>query len=150
MGTVRSQIEHLVKEHSQPWEHRCKQFTCETGRSRPWVHPSLTLFKGWQPHRKHLYLEIAAFGVLGEPWFSERGKWFLLCYQVGTATLLGRSKASCCCLSLHLPIEFTDVLAAVQQIFGWSQTKLVPESWIINIKIFTIWEHIVEPLFFLC
>jgi len=71
MGTVRSQIEHLVKEHSQPWEHRCKQFTCETGRSRPWVHPSLTLFKGWQPKGKYLYLEIVSFGSFSAgpyPW----------------------------------------------------------------------------------
>jgi len=59
--------EHLVQGRSQPWEHRWKQFTSVTRRGGPRVRPSLTLFKGWQPHRKHLYLEIAAFGVLGEP-----------------------------------------------------------------------------------
>jgi len=35
-GTVTSwsepMIEHLVKGHGQPWEHRCKQFTCATRR----------------------------------------------------------------------------------------------------------------------
>lgn len=36
-------IEHLVRWHSQPWEHRCEQFTCMTR-----VHHSLTSFTGWQ------------------------------------------------------------------------------------------------------
>ena len=42
MGIFKSQpepvIEHLVKGHSQPWEHRWKQFTCATRRGGPWVH----------------------------------------------------------------------------------------------------------------
>jgi len=36
MGTAQSRpepvIQHLVRGHSQPWEHRWKKFTCVTGR----------------------------------------------------------------------------------------------------------------------
>ena len=53
MEIIRSQpesvIEHLVKGHSQSWEHRWDQFTCVTRQGGPWAHPSLTSFKGWQP-----------------------------------------------------------------------------------------------------
>lgn len=53
MGTVWSQpksmIEHLVKACDQLCKHWCEQFTCVTGKSGLWVHPSLTSSKGWQP-----------------------------------------------------------------------------------------------------
>jgi len=71
MGTVRSQheqvIEHLVKGHSQQWEHRLKQFTCVTRREGHWLHPSLTSFKGLQLQGKLLCSKVAFFGVFGEP-----------------------------------------------------------------------------------
>lgn len=64
LGHSLNQWEHLVKGHSQTWEHRQRQFTYVT----------LTSFKCWQLQGKDLYLEIISFGVFGGPWCSERGK----------------------------------------------------------------------------
>lgn len=53
MGIVKSQAkpmaEYLVEGHSQPWEHRGKQFTSS--------------FVGWLPQEKDLNLKIAFSGV---------------------------------------------------------------------------------------
>lgn len=88
MGTVRSRpgpvIEHLVKGQSQPWEHRCEEFTLVT---------SQTSFTGWQPRGKVLYMEIASFRVFSsEPLSSEQGKLFLFCYRLVTNSFLGLSE----------------------------------------------------------
>ena len=64
MKTVRSQlgpvIEHLVKGHGQPREHRCEQSTCEARSGGPRIHSSLTSFKCWQLKEKGLYWEMVA------------------------------------------------------------------------------------------
>lgn len=88
MGTVRSWpepvTEHLVKGQSQPWEHRCEEFTLVT---------SQTSFTGWQPRGKVLYMEIASFRVFSsEPLSSEQGKLFLFCYRLVTNSFLGLSE----------------------------------------------------------
>ena len=84
MRTVRSQpepvTEHLAKGLSQPWEHRCEQFTWVTERGEPWVYPSLTSFKGLQPQGKQLCLEITSFGVFGKSWSLKKAKSFLFYY----------------------------------------------------------------------
>jgi len=70
MGSLRSWpepvTEHLVRGQSQSWEHRWKLFTHATGRGEPYVHPSLTIFKGWQLQEKNLYLEIIYLGVFNK------------------------------------------------------------------------------------
>lgn len=71
-------MEHLVKGHSQPWEHMWKQFTSATRRGGPRVHLSLTSCKGWQPQGKHLYLKIASLRVFGEPSSLERDSFHIM------------------------------------------------------------------------
>lgn len=83
LGHSLNQWEHLVKGHSQTWEHRQRQFTYVT----------LTSFKCWQLQGKDLYLEIISFGVFGEPWASERDEQFFLYYWIVIATFL-RFKAT--------------------------------------------------------
>lgn len=99
-------IEHLVKGSSHSWEHRWKQSTCVTGRGGPWIHFSLTLFRGWCLQGKHLYLKILFFRVFGELWSLERSEQFFLYYWIVTAAFLGWSKTIlehlfCCYLSLR-------------------------------------------------
>lgn len=67
-----------MKEHDQPWEHGCKQFTCATRRTtgprkRFWVHLSLTSFMGCQPKGKHLYLEMISFWSFSVSFYPQNG-----------------------------------------------------------------------------
>ena len=58
-----SLTDHLGKEPGQPWEHRWRQFTSETGRGGAWLRLSLTALKSWSPLGKDSFLGIA-------PWWS--------------------------------------------------------------------------------
>lgn len=77
-----------------------KQFTRVTRSSSPWVCPSLIPFKGWQLWGKHIYSANVFFGVFGELWSLEKGKWFLLYYQIVTFIFLEWSKT--CFKQLYL------------------------------------------------
>jgi len=66
-------IEHLVKGQSQSWEHRFQQFTSATVRIRPRAHSRQTSFKDWQPKRKHLYLDVASFGIFSVSYYPQKG-----------------------------------------------------------------------------
>lgn len=93
MGTIRSRlkpvIEHLVKGHSQPWEHRCEQFTCLTGKGAPRVQPSLTHLRAGSQRRRIFTWRLPSLGVSSKPCSSKRSKLFLLCYGTMSDAFLG-------------------------------------------------------------
>jgi len=62
-------IEHLVKGHSQPWEHRCKQFTCVTKRVESSSYPKPHLRAGCHKGRFSTWrLLLLKYLVRPDPW----------------------------------------------------------------------------------
>lgn len=81
--TIRSQskpvTEHLVKRHSQTWEHRCKQFTCALEGMDSGSTPQSHL-RAEQPKGKNLFLEIVSCQSFWEVLTLGKGKLFVFYY----------------------------------------------------------------------